>query len=125
MASAPTHLVATAAAATLFYRPQVPWHLWLAGAALAVAPDLDVIGFRYRIAYGDPLGHRGLSHSLAAAVAASGLVVLLFYRHGAGSLTAVRAWLFLFVATALHGVLDAFTNGGLGVAFLAPFSQER
>jgi inner membrane protein len=24
-----------------------------------------------------------------------------------------------------HGVLDAMTNGGRGVAFLAPFSEER
>jgi inner membrane protein len=125
MASAPTHIVAMAAVATFFYRPRLPWHLWGAGAVLAVAPDLDVVGFRFGVAYGDILGHRGLSHSLAAALLVSGLVVLVFYRHGAGSLTTTQVWLFLFFATAAHGVLDAFTNGGLGVAFLAPFSSER
>jgi inner membrane protein len=31
----------------------------------------------------------------------------------------------LFLATASHGVLDAMTNGGLGVAFLAPFDRAR
>jgi inner membrane protein len=31
----------------------------------------------------------------------------------------------LFAATASHGVLDALTNGGLGVAFLSPFSPTR
>jgi inner membrane protein len=36
-----------------------------------------------------------------------------------------RLWLFLFLATASHGVLDAMTNGGLGVAFFAPFSDTR
>jgi inner membrane protein len=36
-----------------------------------------------------------------------------------------RAFLFLFLATVSHGVLDAFTNGGLGVAFLWPWSGER
>ena len=36
-----------------------------------------------------------------------------------------RAFLFLFAATVSHGVLDAFTNGGLGVAFLWPWSGER
>ena len=125
MASAPTHVVATAAVAAFFYRPQVPWHLWFAGAVLAVAPDLDVIGFHLGVPYGHLLGHRGLSHSPVVAVAAGGLVAFLGYRHGAGPLTATRVWLFLFLATTAHGVLDAFTNGGLGVAFLAPLSAER
>ena len=31
----------------------------------------------------------------------------------------------LAAATASHGVLDAFTNGGRGVAFFAPFSSDR
>jgi inner membrane protein len=33
--------------------------------------------------------------------------------------------LHFFVVIASHGVLDAMTNGGLGVAFFAPFSNER
>jgi inner membrane protein len=125
MASAPTHVVATGAIATFFFRPAVPWHLWLAGAILAVAPDLDVIGFRLGIAYGDLLGHRGLSHSLFAAGLVGGVVTMLCYRRGAGALSAPVVWLFLFLAMASHGILDAFTNGGLGVAFFAPFSTER
>jgi membrane-bound metal-dependent hydrolase YbcI (DUF457 family) len=36
-----------------------------------------------------------------------------------------RAFMFLFVAAVSHGVLDAFTTGGLGIAFLWPFSPER
>jgi inner membrane protein len=27
--------------------------------------------------------------------------------------------------TASHGILDALTNGGRGIAFLAPFSNQR
>jgi inner membrane protein len=34
-------------------------------------------------------------------------------------------WLFIFLATASHGLLDAFTNGGLGIALFAPFDQTR
>ncbi len=34
-------------------------------------------------------------------------------------------WLYLFVATASHGCLDALTDGGLGVAFFSPFSNAR
>ena len=30
-----------------------------------------------------------------------------------------------FTVTASHGVLDALTNGGLGVAFFAPFDGTR
>jgi inner membrane protein len=33
--------------------------------------------------------------------------------------------MFLFLATASHGVLDAMTNGGLGVAFFSPFNNGR
>ena len=125
MASAPTHIVAAAAIATGFYRPLVPRHLWLTAAALAVAPDIDVIGFRLGISYGDLLGHRGLTHSIPVAAVLSALLVLWRYRDGAGPLAFRRVWLFLFLVTASHGILDAFTNGGLGVAFFAPFTGER
>jgi inner membrane protein len=33
--------------------------------------------------------------------------------------------LYLFLATASHGVFDALTNGGRGIAFFAPFSSTR
>jgi inner membrane protein len=32
---------------------------------------------------------------------------------------------FLFAAAASHGILDALTNGGMGVAFWWPWSGER
>lgn len=125
MASAPTHVVVTAAMATVFYRPRVPRSLWLLGAVLAVAPDLDVLGFRLGVPYDSLLGHRGLTHSLPFALTVSGLLAAAVYRSGAGSLTWKQAWLFLFLAMALHGVLDAFTNGGRGIAFFAPLSAGR
>jgi len=39
--------------------------------------------------------------------------------------TFLRSFCFLFVAGVSHGILDAFTNGGLGVAFLWPWSAQR
>ena len=103
-------------------RVAVPRRLLAAGVAAAVLPDLDVVTFYFGIPYSADLGHRGFSHSLAFA-ALVGLAGAAGHRAlGAG---AARACLFLFVATASHGVLDAFTNGGLGVAFLWPWSGTR
>ena len=34
-------------------------------------------------------------------------------------------FLYFFFCTASHGVLDAMTNGGLGVAFFSPFDTTR
>jgi inner membrane protein len=35
------------------------------------------------------------------------------------------AFAFVFLAAASHGLLDMLTNGGLGVAYLWPFSDHR
>ena len=35
------------------------------------------------------------------------------------------AFLFLFLCTLSHGILDAFTDGGLGITFFSPFSNTR
>jgi len=34
-------------------------------------------------------------------------------------------WLFFFGVSSSHGILDAFTNGGLGIALLSPFNTTR
>ncbi len=46
---------------------------WLATILLSVLPDIDVIGFKLGVHYGDLWGHRGLTHSLlfAAVIATS------------------------------------------------------
>ncbi len=100
----------------------VPRRLLLAGALVSALPDLDVITFHWGIPYSAGLGHRGFSHSLlvAAVVALAGAAAAPALRTGSA-----RAFVFLFVAAASHGALDAFTNGGLGVAFLWPWSEQR
>jgi inner membrane protein len=121
LASLPSHAVVGLALGTALVRAP---RLWLVGAACACVPDLDVVGFRFGVAYGDMLGHRGLTHSLPFALAFATLVWLAA-RRWAPPGEGLPAWLFLVLATASHGILDAFTDGGLGVAFLAPFSGER
>ena len=100
----------------------VPPQLLIAGIAACVLPDLDVISFRFHIAYADILGHRGLSHSLAFAAF---VAVLAGCSFRALRSTPAGAFWFVLAATASHGVLDAFTNGGLGVALLWPWSTDR
>jgi inner membrane protein len=90
-------------------------------AAVAVIPDVDVIGFSLGIPYAHPLGHRGFTHSLMFAA----LLAAVAARVTLESLSTRRRFLVLFAATASHGILDAFTDGGLGVGFLIPFSNER
>lgn len=125
MPSAFSHAVAALGIGACFYRPEIPKRVWVLGAALAAAPDLDVIGFRYGIAYGDLLGHRGLTHSIPFAAAVTGLVVWASFRRGVPGLGPRMLWLYLFLAMASHGLLDALTDGGLGVALLAPIDGTR
>jgi len=71
------------------------------------------------------LGHRGLSHPIAFALALSVLAAAIVLPRGDDVRVKVRLWLFLFLASVSHGLLDALTNGGHGVAFFAPFADER
>jgi inner membrane protein len=123
MASAFSHVIVATAVGKLVQPKGAPWWYWFAGAILSVLPDLDVIGFRFGIRYGDLLGHRGLSHSLPTAVLFAGVISLALLKQHVISVS--RLFVFLFVAMASHGVLDAMTNGGLGVAFFSPFSNAR
>ena len=101
---------------------------WLWTALCATVPDVDVIGFSLGISYDDMLGHRGLTHSFAFALVV-GFVAARSVAHsdalGAGSWRLGALWAYFSAITASHGVLDAFTNGGRGIAFLAPFSNHR
>ncbi len=125
MASAFSHAVAALGLGTCFYRPAVSKRVWVAGAVCSVIPDLDVVGFRFGIPYGDFWGHRGFTHSLIFAALLTGAVMLVCFPRGAPGIGRLPLSAYLFLATASHGVLDAMTNGGLGVAFFSPFENTR
>jgi len=95
---------------------------WCAAVLCSALPDVDVIGFGFGIHYGDLWGHRGLTHSLIFA-ALTGIVAGVLLGDSARERRALAALLFLI--TASHGVLDAMTDGGLGVAFFSPFDTRR
>jgi inner membrane protein len=107
-------------------RNGAPWVYVVAASALcAVLPDADVLAFQLGIPYGAPLGHRGLSHSLPFAAVLGAVVLALGFRGAVWGGQRLRIGLCVALATASHGLLDTFTNGGLGVAVLAPFDLER
>ena len=95
---------------------------WILSAACAILPDLDVIAFAFGISYSSMLGHRGITHSIFFAILVGVIVSFLFPKEAA-----VRWKLALYFAavTVSHPLLDMLTNGGLGVALLAPFTNER
>src|SRR5271163_1899703 len=129
MASVFSHAVAALGIGACFYRPGIPKRVWVAGALCSVIPDLDVIGFHFGIHYGDFWGHRGFTHSLVFAVLLATFALLLAFPQGVPGLSRFALWVYFFLATASHGLLDAMTDGGLGgglgVALFSPFNNAR
>jgi inner membrane protein len=100
---------------------------WILSIACSTLPDADVIGYRllYIPSY-HFLGHRGFFHSPFFAALLSILIVFIFYRKEV--IFSNRWWkyvLYFFILTASHGLLDALTNGGHGIALLSPFTNSR
>jgi len=125
MASVFAHAIVGAALWPLFRDEGAPKNTWLVGAGLAALPDIDVLAFRFGVAYGDLFGHRGITHSLLAAVVIGTLAALAYARGPSASRFRLRLAAYFVVAMASHGILDAMTTGGLGVAFFAPFDNSR
>jgi inner membrane protein len=125
VASAFSHTAAALAIGACFYRQGIPKRVWPIGALCSVIPDLDVIGFRFGIHYGDFWGHRGFTHSLVFAALLASAALLLGFPRGAAGFGRLSLWICFFLATASHGLLDAMTDGGLGVAFFSPLDNRR
>jgi len=104
-------------------RAHSPLRLMIAFGALSVLADADVIAFRLGIPYSAPFGHRGATHSVMFALLAGCAFAALLSRG-----TDRRFWSLALIASVVavsHPLLDAITDGGLGVALLWPFSNAR
>src|SRR4051794_3008211 len=122
MASAFTHGFAAIILGKIASDRPRGWRFWVLAAGSAILPDADVVAFALGVPYDDLFGHRGFFHSLCFALIWALIVAGLEFRK------APRFWAFaalFFVFTASHPILDAMTNGGLGVAFFAPFDNTR
>ncbi len=119
-----THAVAGLALGRSMARRPLPRRTWWLLAGCAMLPDLDTVGLLFGVPYGSLYGHRGLFHSLAFAL----IVALAVVATGYSGFAKRERWslvLLFFVATASHGLLDCLTDGGRGVALLAPVELKR
>ncbi len=90
--------------------------------ALALLPDVDVLAVSLHVPWRSPLGHRGALHSLPVAA----LVALLVAALAAGpARSRLRTFATALAAMGSHGLLDAMTDGGLGIALWWPLSTSR
>lgn len=125
MASIFAHAFTAFAFGKSFSKEIINWKFWLLGIICAIIPDADVIGFKFDIAYEDFWGHRGFSHSLIFALFLGITITAIFYSKKFLTKTGLILIMYFSVCTALHGVLDAMTTGGLGIAFFSPFDDTR
>lgn len=124
MASAFAHAVTASALGVAAGIPLQARRIWLLGIVCSILPDIDSVGFLIGIPYEHVLGHRGLTHSLPFAAVVTWMVVRGLFPQVTGSFRS-RLYLYFFLCTASHGLLDAMTDGGLGVALFAPFHNDR
>ena len=111
-------LALTAAAGTRV----IPPRLAVAACLASVLPDVDAIGYWAGIPYDSALGHRGFTHSLFFAFVVALTATAILWKRG---VPAGLAFGVVFIAAAAHGILDAMTSGGRGIAFFSPFSNAR
>ena len=132
MATIVTHLIVGSSIALPFCHPSTtassvrPWAFVVSAGLLSVFPDLDV-AYMHWVPYNAFLGHRGFWHSpfvgaLISAMLAVFVGVLVRNISSRAVLLLAAIWT---VAYASHPLLDALTDGGLGVMMFFPFSTER
>jgi inner membrane protein len=94
------------------------------GMLSACMPDIDVLGFFFGIPYEHLLGHRGLTHSILFGLCWSLSIGYLYFK-----VTSKRwSWapvLYLAICTVSHGLIDACTSGGHGIALYVPIDNNR
>jgi len=126
MPSVISHTAVAFAAGIAFAPRDVPSHFWSLSIVCSIIHDADVIGFSFGIPYGHFFGHRGFFHSPFFGLLMSIFLVGIFF---CDVEIFSKQWffylIFFFLLSASHGILDAFTNGGLGIALLSPFDNTR
>lgn len=103
----------------------VSYWFWFLTAVCAMIPDADVVSFSLGVNYRDLFGHRGFTHSILFAILFGSFAAFLVHRFLQTGIAFPKLLIFFSLATFSHPLLDMLTDGGLGVALFAPFSNER
>jgi inner membrane protein len=119
-----SHAVVGIAIASAVHRTPTSKGVLATAGLCAIIPDIDLLWSRFGNTTNSLFMHRGITHSLFFAGALSGIVALIARPIDSGR-DRSSLWISLALATASHGVLDALTAYGPGVAFFAPFSLNR
>ena len=121
-----THSFTGIASGFAVYNKSFPRGFWVLSVLCSVISDADVICFRLGIPYLHFFGHRGFFHSIFFACILGSLTGIILMKTGKKEWKdgLFFAGYFSFIMT-LHGILDAFTNGGMGIALLSPFILKR
>ena len=126
MPSAISHIIAGSSVGYALYGGEKGPRFWISLLVLSLIPDLDVLAFHLGIAYSHPLGHRGFFHSLPFALIIGLLFAFAAHRgHRTDSREFWHLSLVFIIVAALHPLLDAMTNGGLGIGLFIPFDNTR
>jgi len=130
MASAITHFIVGAALALPAIESEIntvlpKWAVPVSAGLAAVAPDFDTLAMGlFGVPYASFFGHRGFSHSPFFLLCASAILAAIVARRQPWRVTARIAALWAGCAIT-HPMLDAMTDGGLGVMLLFPISTAR
>lgn len=122
MPSLMTHLAVPVAARIGLGPKIINTRLLVLCSVVSILPDADVIAFKFGIPYASQWGHRGFMHSIffAACIALFSIFLSKYFK-------ARKSMVFtaVLLSALSHPLLDAFTDGGLGVALYWPFSDNR
>ncbi len=122
MATIFSHPAVPVAIALALGNKTIPRPLLIAGIISSILPDADCIGFAFHIPYASQFGHRGATHSIVFALLVAAVWA---WQHKDMQAKPLLVFAYTFIACISHPLIDAMTDGGLGVAFFWPFSAER
>jgi len=120
-----SHVIFAAIVGKAVLKKPVSLWFWLLTALCAIIPDADVVGLAFGIEFDSLFGHRGFTHSILFALIFGAVIAFVADRFLQTGVSFLKLAVFFSLATFSHPLLDMLTDGGSGVALLAPFSNER
>lgn len=120
-----SHAIFATVIGRAYAHKRMPVRFCVLTALCAILPDADVLGLAFGVRRGSMLGHRGFTHSISFALLVGMIVGIFAFKRARCGLSMGGLIFYFTLVTLSHPLLDAMTDGGPGVALLAPFSAKR